>query len=121
MKLKRNDKVIVIKGKDRGKAGKILRVLGEENLVVVEGINLAKKTTRPNRRNPKGGVVEFPAPISASNVQLICSHCGKKTRIGYRLTKGGQRSVKDGSACLVGGQISGRRKERICRKCQTVL
>ncbi len=105
MKLRRNDKVVIIKGKNRGKTGKILHVLEAKNRVVVENVNLAKKATRPNRRNPKGGVMEFPAPISASNVQLICSHCGKKTRIGCRLLAKGAK----------------KKKERICRKCQSQI
>ena len=104
MKIKRNDKVVIIKGKDRGKTGKVLHVLKDDERVIVENVNLTKKATRPNRKNPKGGLVEFPAPINIANVQIICSHCGKKTRIGYRVAKDKQT-----------------KKERICRKCQATI
>jgi large subunit ribosomal protein L24 len=106
MKLKRNDKVLIIKGKNRGKTGKILRMLKEENKVVIENINLMKKAVRPGRKRQKGGIVEFPAPLSRSNVQLICPNCGKKTRVGFRIKE--NKSRKSG-------------KVRICCKCKEII
>ncbi len=101
--VRRNDTVIVIAGKDRGKRGRVLKLLPERNRVVVEGVNLIKRHTRPNpSRNIKGGVVEREASLHASNLQLVCPECGAQTRIGRRL-------LGDG------------RKVRICRKCEGVV
>ena len=101
--VRRNDTVIVIAGKNRGKRGRVLKLLPERNRVVVEGVNFIKRHTRPNpSRNVKGGVVEREAPLHASNLQLVCPECGAQTRIGRRL-------LGDG------------RKVRICRKCEGVV
>ncbi len=107
MKIKRDDKILVISGKDRGKTGKLLRVLPKNDRVVVENINLMKRAVRPSNKNKQGGIVEFPASIPVSNVQLVCSHCNKATRIGYRINKDAKGSKKY--------------KERICKKCQGVI
>lgn len=101
--VRRNDTVIVIAGKNRGKRGRVLKLLPERNRVVVEGVNLIKRHTRPNpSRNIKGGIVEREASLHASNLQLVCPECGAQTRIGRRL-------LGDG------------RKVRICRKCEGVV
>ena len=101
--VRRNDTVIVIAGKDRGKRGRVLKLLPERNRVVVEGVNLIKRHTRPNpSRNIKGGIVEREASLHASNLQLVCPECGAQTRVGRRL-------LGDG------------RKVRICRKCEGVV
>ncbi len=101
--VRRNDTVIVIAGKNRGKRGRVLKLLPERNRVVVEGVNFIKRHTRPNpSRNIKGGVVEREASLHASNLQLVCPECGAQTRIGRRL-------LGDG------------RKVRICRKCDGVV
>ena len=101
--VRRNDTVIVIAGKDRGKRGRVLKLLPERNRVVVEGVNFIKRHTRPNpSRNIKGGVVEREASLHASNLQLVCPECGAQTRVGRRL-------LGDG------------RKVRICRKCDGVV
>ena len=101
--VRRNDTVIVIAGKDRGKRGRVLKLLPERNRVVVEGANFIKRHTRPNpSRNIKGGVVEREASLHASNLQLVCPECGAQTRVGRRL-------LGDG------------RKVRICRKCEGVV
>ena len=101
--IRKNDSVLVITGKDRGKKGRILKVLPEKNRLVVEGVNLIKRHTRPNpQKNVKGGIVEREASLHASNVQLVCPECGKMTRIGRKL-------LADG------------RKVRICRKCEGVV
>jgi large subunit ribosomal protein L24 len=101
--VRKNDNVLVVTGKDRGKRGRVLKVLPEKNRLVVEGVNVIKRHTKPNPgRNIKGGVVEREAPLHASNVQLVCPECGKATRIGRRI-------LGDG------------RKVRICRKCEGVV
>ena len=75
--VRRNDTVLVIAGKDRGKRGRVLKLLPERNRVVVEGVNVIKRHTRPNpSRNIKGGVVEREASLHASNLQLVCPDCG---------------------------------------------
>jgi large subunit ribosomal protein L24 len=101
--IRKNDNVLVITGKDRGKRGRVLRVDPDKNRLIVEGVNMIKRHTRPNpQRNIKGGVVEREASVNASNVQLVCPECGKQTRIGRRI-------LGDG------------RKVRICRKCEGVV
>ncbi len=101
--IRKNDNVVVITGKDRGKRGRVLQLVPAKNRLIVEGVNIVKRHTRPNpRQNVKGGVVEREAPLHASNVQIICPECGAPTRIGKRL-------LGDG------------RKVRICRKCDGVV
>ena len=101
--IRKNDNVIVTTGKDRGKRGRVLKVLPEKNRVVIEGVNFIKRHTKPNpQRNIKGGLVEREAALHASNVQLVCPECGKPTRLGRKV-------LGDG------------RKVRICRKCEGVV
>lgn len=90
--IKKNDNVIVTTGRDRGKRGRVLRVVPEKNRVVVEGVNFIKRHTRPNpQKNVQGGIVQREAPIHASNVQLVCPECGAVTRIGRRRLEDGRR------------------------------
>jgi large subunit ribosomal protein L24 len=101
--IRRNDSVIVTAGKDRGKKGRVLKVLPVKNRLVVEGANFVSRHTRPNpSKNVKGGIMKREAPLAASNVQLLCPECGKQTRVGHRV-------LGDG------------RKVRICRKCEGVV
>jgi large subunit ribosomal protein L24 len=101
--IRRNDNVVIITGKDRGKRGRVLKVVPSTNRVIVEGVNFIKRHTKPNpQRQIKGGVVEREASVHASNVQLVCPECGKPTRLGHRV-------LSDG------------RKVRICRKCEGVV
>src|SRR5512135_2814080 len=101
--IRRNDNVVVTTGKDRGKRGRVLKVLPADNRVVVEGVNFINRHTKPNpSKNIKGGIVKREASVHASNVQLVCPECGAATRIGHRL-------LGDG------------RKVRYCRKCQGVV
>ena len=86
MKIKKGDTVQIITGKDRGKTGRIIRVLTSNNRVVVEGLNLIKKHQRPTQENPQGGIVEKEASIHRSNVMLMDKN--KPTRIGYKIEKG---------------------------------
>ena len=97
MKIKKGDQVLIISGKDRGKKGKVLKVLPKERRVVVEGVNLRKKHQKPKKTGEKGQVLTLPGPIDISNVKIICSKCGKTTRIGY--------------------EMMGDKKIRICKKC----
>ena len=101
--IRKNDSVLVIAGRDRGKRGRVLKVLPEKNRLVIEGINFISRHTRPNpSKNVKGGIMKREAPLHASNVQLVCPECGARTRIGHKL-------IGDG------------RKVRICRKCEGVV
>ncbi len=84
MKLKKNDNVIIITGKDKGKSGKITRVLTTENKVIVEGINVMKKHQRPRKSGEKGSMVNVAMPMSASNVMIADPKGGKPTRIGKK-------------------------------------
>lgn len=97
MKIKKEDKVLIISGKDRGRKGKVIRTLPSEKRIVVEGINMVKKHIRPKKSGEKGQVVEMPAPINVSNAKLICPKCGKPTRVGYK--------------------TEGEEKHRICKRC----
>ena len=96
--VKKNDMVKIIAGKEQGKSGKVLRVFPEKGRVVVESLNVIKRHTRPNQLNPEGGIVEKEAPLSISNVMLVCGSCNQATRTGIRL-------LEDGS------------KTRYCKKC----
>ncbi|HJO37444.1 MAG: 50S ribosomal protein L24 [Vicinamibacterales bacterium] len=101
--IRRNDNVLVMAGRDRGKRGRVLRVIPDANRVVVEGVNFVKRHTKPNPgKNIKGGIVEREASLHASNVQLVCPECGAATRVGRQV-------LDDG------------RKVRICRKCEGVV
>jgi len=101
--IRRNDNVVVTTGKDSGKRGRVLKVLPLKNRVIVEGVNMIKRHTKPNPgKNIKGGIVEREASVHASNVQLVCPECGVQTRIGHKI-------LGDG------------RKVRICRKCEGVV
>ena len=100
--VRKNDTVAVTTGKDSGKRGRVLKVLRDKNRVIVEGVNVIKRHTRPNpQRNVKGGIVEREGAVHASNVRLVCPECGKMTRIGHKM--------------------QGDRKVRICRKCEGVV
>lgn len=98
MKVKKNDLVLVIKGKDKGKKGKVIKALPKQNRILVEGINLAKKHLKPKRQGAKGEIVLIPRPLSVSNVKVICPICSQPTRIGYQITE--------------------KEKLRKCKKCQ---
>lgn len=102
MKIKKNDKVYVIAGKDRGKSGEVTRVLTKAGAVVVAGINIAKKAVKPSKKNAQGGIVEITRPLPVSNVALVCPACGKPARIGYVVAKDGK-------------------KTRICKKCKVAV
>jgi len=100
--IRRNDTVMVMAGRDSGKRGRVLKVLPATNRLIIEGVNIVKRHTRPNpQRNVKGGIVEREGSLHASNVQIVCPECGKATRVGH--------------------DVRGDRKVRICRKCEGVV
>ena len=101
--LKKNDLVIVRSGKDRGKTGKVLKVLPEDKKVVVEKVNFVKIFVRPDRsQNIQGGIMEKEAPLPVSRVMLYCQDCGRGVRVSYKI-------LEDGT------------KIRVCSRCQTNL
>ncbi len=97
MKLKKGDQVLIIKGKDKGKKGKILRGFPAESKVLIEGVNIKKKHQKPKREGEKGQIVEVPSPLPVSKLKLICPKCGKPTRVGFK--------------------VRNKNKYRICKKC----
>lgn len=103
MKIKTGDTVLVTKGKDRGRTGKVSRVLAQEFKVVVEGMNLRKKHQRPRRAGEKGKTITIAHPLAAANVKLLCPSCKKPVRVGYAVN------------------AQARQKQRICKKCKAIL
>ncbi|MBM7853837.1 large subunit ribosomal protein L24 [Desulfohalotomaculum tongense] len=99
--VRKGDTVVVITGKDAGKKGKVLEVHPKTSRVVVEGVNIVKRHTRPNPKMPQGGIVEKPAPIHSSNVMPFCSKCNKPVRVSKKIENG--------------------KKERVCKVCGEVL
>ncbi len=85
MKIKKGDQVKVISGKNKGKIGKVLRVIPSNNRVLVEGVNLIYRHSRPTQTNPQGGIVEKEAPINISNVMIYDTRSGKATRVNYKM------------------------------------
>lgn len=85
MKIKKNDMIIVIAGNDKGKTGKVLKVFPATNRVIVEGINIRKKHTKPSQKNPQGGILEKEASINASNVMMLDPKTNEPTRLGAQI------------------------------------
>jgi len=101
MKLKKGDEVVITVGKDKGKKGKIEKILYKKNAVVLPGLNIFKRhIKRRDDKNP-GGIIEFARPVPIANISLLCPKCGKPTRIGYKIIKN--------------------TKIRICRKCDATV
>ncbi|RLD18180.1 MAG: 50S ribosomal protein L24 [Caldiserica bacterium] len=100
-KIKKKDKVVVIAGKDKGKIGEVLKVIPKRNRVIVSKVNIVKRHRRPTANEP-GGIIEKEAPIHISNVMILCPHCDKKTRVGFKI-------------------IEGSRKVRFCKKCGEII
>ena len=97
MKIKKDDKVVVVSGKDKGKQGKILVAEPKAGKVIVEGVNVATKHQKPQGQNQEGGIIKVETPIYDSKVQLVCPKCGQATLVGFKLADG--------------------KKVRVCKKC----
>lgn len=97
-KIKKNDKVIIVAGKETGKIGTVLKVDSEKGRVLVEKVNMIKRHSKPSAKTGQGGIVEKEAALNISNVMIVCDKCTERTRVGKRV-------LEDGS------------KVRICRKC----
>ena len=97
MNIKRDDKVIVLSGKDKGKEGKVLVASPKTNKVIVEGVNVATKHQKARRQGEESGIIKVETPIHACKVQLVCPKCGKATRVAHK--------------------IEGGKKSRVCKKC----
>ena len=85
MRIKKGDMVKIITGKDKGKAGKIIKVFPDKGSILIDGLNIYKKHAKPKKQGEKGQTVLVPRPINASNTMIVCSACNKNTKIGYRL------------------------------------
>jgi large subunit ribosomal protein L24 len=101
MKLKTGDQIIVLRGKDKGRKGKIQQVLPRQGKVLVPGVNIYKKHLKPQGEGKPGGIIDKVFPLPVSSVALICPKCNQPSRVGYQLSKG--------------------EKQRICKKCGSVL
>lgn len=102
LSVKKNDLVKVIAGKEKGKSGRILRVLPRKNRIIIEKINFVKRHTRPSGQTRQGGIIEREAPINVSNVMVVCEKCNVPVRIGKKILDDGK-------------------KVRTCKKCGEVL
>ena len=102
IKMKKDDKVKVIAGKDKGKVGKVLKVIGKKNRLLVENINIVKRHTKPSAQNRQGGILESEAPIHWSNVMLMCNKCIEPMRVK-------KKTLDDGKMV------------RICSKCSEII
>lgn len=101
MNIRRDDKVIVLSGKDKGVEGKVLKADPKAGKVVVEGVNIATKHQKPRKQGEEGGIIKVETPIYACKVMVVCPKCGKPTRVAHKLTDG--------------------KKTRICKKCGAAL
>ncbi len=97
MNIKKDDKVVVLSGKDKGKQGEVLVAEPKTGKVVVKGVNVATKHQKPRQQGQEGGIIKVETPIYASKVQLVCPKCGKATRVGHKIADG--------------------KKVRVCKKC----
>ncbi|MBI2873199.1 MAG: 50S ribosomal protein L24 [Chloroflexi bacterium] len=102
LKVRRDDLVLVVRGKDKGKRGKVQRALPREERVVVEGVNLVKRHVRSRGQVRQAGIVQQEASIHASKIMLICQHCNRPVRVGFRFLEGGN-------------------KVRVCKRCHEVI
>lgn len=101
MKVKKGDNVVIMRGKDRGKSGKILQVLLKDSAVVVQSLNMRKVHMRPRKQGEKGKIISKESPLDVSNVMLICPKCSKPARVGYQVSKDS--------------------KSRVCKKCNATI
>ncbi|HCA66755.1 MAG: 50S ribosomal protein L24 [Candidatus Jacksonbacteria bacterium RIFOXYA2_FULL_44_7] len=102
MKIKRNDMVHILLGKDRGKTGKVLQVFPKLKRVSVEGVNILIKNLKPKKSGEKGQRINYPSPLNISNLALLCTKCGKPTRVGFKI-------------------LENKKKARVCKKCKEII
>lgn len=107
MHIRKDDQVLVISGNHRGKKGRVLKIFPERDRVIVEGVHLIKRHTRPTQRNPQGGIVEKEGPVHVSNLMLVCPKCNTPTRVNSRI------SSSEGKAS--------RHRARICKSCGEMI
>ena len=91
MNIRKNDRVIVMSGDDRGKEGKVLKVFPQKQRVIVEGVNFIKRHTRPTQTNQQGGILEKEASIHHSNLMVVCEKCGRGVKVSTKLLEDGRR------------------------------
>lgn len=101
MKFRKGDEVMITAGKDKGKKGKIEKILSKQDRVVLPGLNIYKRHLKKKDEKNPGGIVEFSRPVPLGNIAFLCSKCGKVTRLGFKLSKGS--------------------KSRVCRKCGAII
>jgi len=101
MRLKKGDTVRILRGKDRGRTGKIEKIIPKKGKLIVEGLNIYKKHVKPQGEGKPGGIVEIARPLPIANVILVCPKCNKATRVGY--------------------SFEGKKKVRVCKKCGITL
>jgi large subunit ribosomal protein L24 len=97
--VKKEDNVIILSGKDKGKQGKVLEVSAKEGKVIVEGANIVTKHVKPRQMGAKGGIVKTEAPMYACKVNVVCPHCGKPTRLAHTVTDGKKSRVCKNASC----------------------
>jgi large subunit ribosomal protein L24 len=107
MKIHKNDNVMVIAGNARGKTGKVLKVYPDRERIIIEGVNIIKRHTRPSQKNPQGGIVQKEASIAADNVMVICPKCNKPSRVGHKAVT----DTSTGKKLLM----------RVCRNCEEMF
>ena len=97
MFVRKDDKVVVLSGRDKGKEGKVLTVMPKDDKVIVEGVNVASRHMKPRKQGDQGGIIKMETPLYASKVMVVCPKCGKPTRVAHKITDG--------------------KKVRVCKKC----
>lgn len=102
IRIKKNDTIMIMKGRDRGKTGRVMKVLHREERAIIEGRNLVKKHSRKSQQNPQGGIIQIESPIQLSNLMPMCPKCNKPARVGFIIEKDGK-------------------KLRACKKCKEAI
>ena len=101
MFVRKDDKVVVLSGRDKGKEGKVLTAMPKDNKVIVEGVNVASRHMKPRKQGEQGGIIKMETPIYACKVMVVCPKCGKPTRVAHKIADG--------------------KKSRVCKKCGAEL
>ncbi|KJR43195.1 Ribosomal protein L24 [Candidatus Magnetoovum chiemensis] len=102
LSIKKEDNVLILSGKEKGKKGRVLRIVSEKGKIIIEKINIIKKHMKPNKQNAQGGIIEKEGPINFSKIMLLCPRCGKPTKIANKKLDTGK-------------------KVRVCKKCKEVM